>query len=228
MKAEVKKAIEDAAENIFGISRDAADGIEGDGAQEVRARVNLVRQGLDALREDAEALGECFDGGDLPFFCRLVETLLVSCDWGGDVSAHFFTNGDDGEECAWEECREVTIECCDVSNGSDAADLGCLIGQRLAELCGLGDNTEHDRDGRHETTWIHPAVTLGDVFCAAARDGRIRVLKAKISRFEGYCAHDRDLVERTGKVKYVNRLKNHEDKLARARAELAGLESAGK
>lgn len=106
MKAEVKKAIEDAAENIFGISRDAADGIEGDGAQEVRARVNLVRQGLDALREDAEALGECFDGGDLPFFCRLVE--------------------------------------------------------------------------------------------------------------------------RTGKVKYVNRLKNHEDKLARARAELAGLESAGK
>lgn len=228
MKEEIKKAIEEAARSIFSSSEATASKIAGDSPQEARARVALVREGMKALRETAETTGEMFDGGDLPFFCELLENLLKSCGHGGEIGASFYANGEDGEECAWEECREITIECIGVSEGAEAEDMGWLIGRWLAEICGLDENTEHDRDGRFETTWIYTAPTMEDVFFAAQREGKIKVLRAKIARYEGYCQHDKELVEKTGKMKYVNRLKNHEAKLARAREALAGWEKAGK
>lgn len=118
------------------------------------ARIQLFFRTLDELRAATLKCGGA-NGGDLPFLCGCVEKLLMACDWGGVVSAHFFTNGEDGEECDWDACKQVTVGCENVSDNRNACDLGFHVCAFLATLCGFPlEGREHDRDGAFETMWL--------------------------------------------------------------------------
>lgn len=71
------------------------------------------------------------------------------------------------------------------------------------------------------------AVTINDIFALAFREGKKNVLRARLERYAGYIARDRELVEKTGKTKYKRRLRNHLDKFNHWAVSLENLENAG-